>query len=221
MPSYVTLTEDIEEAARFIAEGRVVAVPTGTSYGLAADALQGWALQRVRILKDRPEDKSFTVFMDPALRDTYLDLTDAERELLERFDNQPLTLLVTPKAELAHLAKDGRIGLRVMDHPVMTAVAKLTQVPLTATSANRSGGEACNTSSCIEGMFPGIVPDDRLAEEIPRGVRGTTYNLSLAAIIDGGDLPSTQPTTIARLDGDSVTIIRQGQLAAADIAPAV
>ncbi len=221
MPSYVTLTEDIGESARLIAEGRVVAVPTGTSYALAADALQGWALQRVRILKNRPGEKSFTVFMDPRLWDTYLELSKAEREILQRLDNQALTLLVTPQPELAHLASNGRIGLRLIDHPVMAAIAEQAQVPLTATSANRSGGEACTTSSCIQNMWSGIVPDDRLAEETPRGATGTTYNLSLAAIIDGGQLPASQPTTIARFEGEAITIIRQGQLTAADIAPAV
>jgi len=217
MLSHVTLTEDILLAAKSITDGRVVAVPTGTSYALAADALQGWAIQRVRILKDRPDEKSFTVFMAPHLWDTYLDVSDAERSVLERMSDMPLTLLVKPQAALSHLAIDGRIGVRLIDHPLMAELAQKVAVPLTATSANRSGQTPCQTPECIVSTWPSIVPDDQLREQDPRGASGTTYNLSLAVIVDGGVLPAVEPTTIAQLDGDQVRIIRQGQLQAADI----
>lgn len=213
MKTYVEKITDVAAAAAFIAEGRVVAVPTGTSYGLAADALQGWAVQRVRVLKQRPADKALTVFMADSLLDEFLDLADNERSLLQLMQNRALTVLVKPRPSLAHLAQDGLVGLRVIDHPLMRAVAVAANVPLTATSANRSGAAACFTADCIADAFPGLLPDELLQEgDTPRGASGTTYDLSLAGLLDGGELPDNPPTTIAKIDGDTITIVRQGAL---------
>src|SRR5579864_5255690 len=102
---YAAITSNIKEAAYIIKSGRVVAFPTGTSYGLAADTLQGHALQRLRNLKLRPQEKTFTVFMQPALWHTYLNLTAEETDFLEQHQNKPITLLVEPRQSLLHLAQ--------------------------------------------------------------------------------------------------------------------
>jgi len=222
MSVYTPLIKDVAAAARHIAAGRVVAVPTGTSYGLAVDTLQGWAVQRVRVLKQRPADKALTVFMADSLLDEFLDLADSERSLLQLMQNRSLTLLVKPRPSLAHLAQDGLVGLRVIDHPLMRALAMAAKVPLTATSANRSGAAACFTADCITDAFPGLLPDELLQEgDNPRGATGTTYDLSLAGLLDGGELPDKPPTTIAKIDGDTITIARQGALSQEELAQAL
>jgi L-threonylcarbamoyladenylate synthase len=218
---YIIITKDVNKAAEIIKEGRVVAVPTGTSYGLAADCLQGFALQRLRNLKQRPAEKSFTVFMDSSLWDAFLKLTDRERLLLERLAGRPLTLLVKPHEGLAHLAQDNRVGVRAIDHPLMGALATAAQVPLTATSANLSGQLPCQTPTCVRETFPGLLPDDRLNEAKPEGASGTTYDLSLGAILDGGRLSPSEPTTIAAITGRTVSIIRPGALREAEITAAL
>lgn len=200
----IPVTNDIHEAARVIREGRVVAFPTGTSYGLAVAALSGHALQRLRNLKERPQEKTFTVFMRPTLWDTHLIVTKPELVLLQHMRNQPLTLLVCPNDTLAHLAQEGRIGVRVIDHPLMEQLAAVLDVPLTATSANKSGKEPCRTPACIEQTFPWRIDE-------------STYDLSLGCILDGGTLPQRQPTTIARLDDDKAIIVRQGGISKEDI----
>ncbi|HSX24519.1 MAG TPA: L-threonylcarbamoyladenylate synthase [Candidatus Andersenbacteria bacterium] len=196
--TYTLHTTDVSKVIPYIKEGRVVAFPTGTSYGLAADALQGHALQRVRNLKQRPADKSFTIFLDEDLWDEYLELRDAEKKFLTRYATTALTLLVKPKESLMHLAQDDRIGLRVIDHPMMRELAERAQVPLTATSANISGQDACYDVDCIDKNFPGRI--------------GTTYDLSLAAILDGGQLHSGLKSTIVKLESGRVKIIRPGAL---------
>jgi L-threonylcarbamoyladenylate synthase len=187
-----------------------VAFPTGTSYGLAADTLQGWALQRLRNLKNRPTEKTFTVFMRAGLYNEFLYLTAFEQALLTKMAQQPLTLLVKPTDDLAHLAQEGLIGLRVIDHPLMQALADAVDVPLTATSANRHGQPPCFSPREIERIFTNPLPDDQLGEENPRGATNTTYDLSLSGILDGGDLPTKKPTTIAKVVGDTIEIIRKG-----------
>lgn len=191
-------TTDVSRAISCIQEGRVVAFPTGTSYGLAADALQGHALQRVRNLKKRPQEKTFTIFLDENLLDKYLDLRIEEKNILDRYSNTALTLLVKPKESLMHIAQDGLVGIRVIDHPVMRELAERAGVPLTATSANISGEPACYDVACIEASFPGKV--------------GTTYDLSLACILDGGTLRSGLISTIAQLENGKLKIVRQGAL---------
>ncbi len=198
---YLVLTQDPRLAAQFITEGRIVAFPTGTAYGLAADALQGHALQRLRNLKDRPNDKTFTVFIAPTLLDQFFIATALEKRVLEKFSGKALTLLLTPRPSLAHVAQEERVGLRLIDHPLMAALAEATAVPLTATSANRSGQLPCYSPASIQEQFPGKLDE-------------TTYDLSLAAILDAGELPPQQPSTIARLDNHNVVIIRQGELTA-------
>lgn len=187
-------------AIELLCLGRIVAFPTGTAYGLATDALQGFALQRLRNLKARPTEKSFTVFLKETLWHEFFNLTPAEKKLLQANQNQPLTLLVQPKSSLEHLARDGRVGLRVIDHPLMQALADEFNGPLTATSANKSAAAPCYSPNAIEKTFPWLIDEHN------------TYDLSLAAIISAGILPPNPPTTIARLAGDKITIVRAGKL---------
>src|SRR3989344_4484300 len=183
---YLALMQDPRLAARYIVDGRIVAFPTGTAYGLAVDALQGHSLQRLRNLKQRPQEKSFSVFMKEILWEKFLQLTAEENALLRQLSGQPVTLLVKPKPSLAHLAQDGLIGLRVIDHPLMQGLAAAVSTPLTATSANLSGQDPCFAPACIRQQFPGKIDD-------------STYDLSLAVILDAGTLPKNSPSTIAKL----------------------
>lgn len=198
---YIKLTHNVQKATDYIRQGRIVAVPTGTAYALAADALQGHALQRLRILKKRPQEKTFTVFLRDDLLHRYFEISEDEQKLWEKYQGQPLTLLLEPKESIQHLAQAGRIGLRMIDHPLMQALADATQVPLTATSANISGEPPCYSLDCILKNFP--------ATSEPFN---TTYNLSLAAILDSGELPQNPPTTILKFENGEMKIIRQGSL---------
>lgn len=202
---YCKLIKDTAKALPFLQEGRLVGFPTGTSYGLAADSLQGFALQRLRDLKGRADKKSFTVFLRSGLWPEYLDLAKAEISALKKLQRLPLTVLVKPRPDLSHLAQSSRVGLRLIDHPLMSALADLVDVPLTATSANPSGQSPAQSPEQITAYFPG-----RLDE--------TTYDLSLAAILDAGPLPASLPSTIIRLTGpQAFKIIRPGKISVSQI----
>ncbi|MEK7557257.1 MAG: L-threonylcarbamoyladenylate synthase [Patescibacteria group bacterium] len=211
---YAIIAKDIGQAARFIQEGRIVAIPTGTAYALACDALQGHALQRLRTLKQRPQEKTFTVFMEDELMFRYFVISKDEQTLWEKYQGQPLTLLLKPKPDLEHLAQDDKVGLRIIDHPLMQQLADVVNVPLTATSANISGAPPAYTPEKILEYFPGTVAPARrsLGGGGPDPTQGTTYNLSLAAILDGGTLAHNPPTTIGKLENGKIEIIRPGKL---------
>lgn len=201
---YTQSTQGLPLAVRAISQGRVVAFPTGTAYGLAVDALQGHALQRLRNLKQRPQEKTFSVFVNETLWEKFLQLTAEENALLRRLSGQPLTLLVKPKPPLTHLSQHGLVGLRVIDHPLMRGLAAAVRAPLTATSANVSGQDPCFTPACLRRQFPGKID-------------ATTYDLSLAVILDAGELPKSPPSTIAKLVNGQVAILREGAISASAI----
>jgi L-threonylcarbamoyladenylate synthase len=204
----IPVTTDIAYAADIIRQGRVVAFPTGTAYGLAVDALQGFALQRLRNLKQRPEEKSFTVCIRPDLWDDFVQLSNVERQLMQALHGKSITMLVTAQKPLHHLAQAGRIGLRLVDHPLMQQFVESVSVPITATSANLSGQPSCFSPQAIETAFP-LVAD------------GTTYTLSLGAILDGGTLPERAASTImcVNRDGATAEIVRVGVVSANELAP--
>jgi L-threonylcarbamoyladenylate synthase len=214
MSIYTPVSTDIDKAVSIIKQGRVVAFPTSTSYGLAADALQGHALQRVRNLKHRAAHKSLTVFMDPSLYDQHVELTQAEKDFIASHAGKAITLLVKPKASLEHVAQDGRVGLRFIDHPLMEKLAQAARVPLTATSANISDTPACFDTVCIEKNFPGLLTDELLRWYEPDDIAGaanSTYDLSLGIILDGGTLPESQPSTIVKIEDGNITVVRAGK----------
>ncbi len=201
--------QDIAEAAEIIREGRVVGVPTGTAYGLATDALQGNALQRVRNLKKRPAEKTFTVFLQKKLWDRYFNITSEEEAFLERYQNQALTLLLKPKDALVHLAQEGHVGLRVIDHPFMQQLAEAVGVPLTATSANISDAPPCYDPPGVQRTFPWLLDS---SDPALQQAGATTYDLSLGYILDGGKLASNKISTIVRLENGTPYIVREGSL---------
>ena len=209
---YSSITKDTTIAQGLIKTGRIVAFPTGTTYGLAVDALKGHALQRLRNLKQRSQDKTFTVFLKESLNSEFLELTDNELSLIIKMKNQPLTLLVKPKAALKHLHKDGLIGLRIIDHPLMKQFADAVDVPLTATSANISDSQPCFSTECIQKQFPGLLDTTSKAYGNIEPAGHTTYDLSLGCILDGGNLPEAQPSTIAKITNGIIEIVREGSI---------
>lgn len=197
----VEVSREVGRAVEVIRQGRIVAFPTGTAYGLAVDTLQGHALQRLRTLKKRLESKAFTVFLRETLWDQYFEISKEEHALLKKHANQPLTLLLRPKEPIAHLAQDNYVGLRMIDHLLMKQLAEAVDVPLTATSANISDYPPWYSPAAIQAEFPQIIDEWSLA-----------YDLSLGCILDGGELAPNPPTTIAKLVDGQIQIIRQGKL---------
>lgn len=135
--------ENIALAANALRVGDLVAVPTETVYGLAADATNDAAVQKIYATKGRPSNNPLIIHVpdaDAAMQ--YGMFNDHARAFASVFWPGPLTLVV-PAMEnkisafaLNHLST---IALRVPSHPVMQEVLKTFAAPLAAPSANRSG----------------------------------------------------------------------------------
>ena len=134
----------IAEAARVIAAGGCVAVPTETVYGLAADATDARAVAGIYAAKGRPSFNPLIVHVTDLAAAERVALFDAEaRALAERFWPGPLTLVLPVRAgAVASLVTAGltTVAIRVPRHRAMQALLRATGKPLAAPSANASGG---------------------------------------------------------------------------------
>lgn len=187
--------EAIAEAARLIAAGQPVAMPTETVYGLAADATNGKAVARIYAAKGRPSFNPLIVHVG--------DLPDAERvgrfneqarALAERHWPGPLTL-VLPLREgsgLASLVTAGlpTIAIRVPAHPAMQALLHATGKPLAAPSANASGRISPTRAEHVAAS---------LGDRIP-------------LILDGGACETGIESTILALTGGAPRLLRRGPI---------
>lgn len=158
----------IVEAAALIAAGAVVAVPTETVYGLAADATESRAVAGVYAAKGRPSFNPLIVHvLDRAAAERVAMFDDAAGALADAFWPGPLTLVLPlrPDAGIASLVTAGldTIAIRVPRHRAMRALLEATGKPLAAPSANASGAisptRAEHVLASLGGRIPLIVDD--------------------------------------------------------------
>lgn len=153
-----SLEKAIRLAAAVIAAGGVVAFPTDTFYGLAADPRSDAALDRLFGLKGRPQDRTVPLIAaDTAQVAAVAHVSPLAGALGRAFWPGPLTLVLEARAGLAAAAlQDGRVAVRVPDHPVARALALAVGHPITATSANRSGVPATPDPQRVKQSLPGL-----------------------------------------------------------------
>lgn len=134
----------IAEAARLLRAGKLVALPTETVYGLAADATDGRAVASIYEAKERPSFNPLISHLPDTAAARREGLFDAAAlALAKAFWPGPLTLIVpvSPGCTVSDLARAGlaSVALRVPSHPVAHAVLAAAGRPIAAPSANRSG----------------------------------------------------------------------------------
>jgi L-threonylcarbamoyladenylate synthase len=191
--------EAISTACALLAAGELVAIPTETVYGLAADAANGEAVARIFKAKGRPRFNPLICHADSLAMAKRHGIFDARaRRLAEAFWPGPLTLVLpkNPDSPIHALASAGlgTIGLRVPAGAARDLVAALGRV-LAAPSANLSGRMSPTTAGHVASQLGGEV----------------------ALILDGGPARIGVESTIVALDGPVARLLRPGGLAAADI----
>ena len=198
MPPPAILPENpdaIASAARLIAEGQPVAMPTETVYGLAADATNGEAVARIYAAKGRPNFNPLIVHVATQAAAERIGVFDAAaRALAEQHWPGPLTLVVPLRADagIAALVTAGlaTIALRVPAHPAMQALLAATGMPLAAPSANASGKISATRAGHVLASL-----GDRIA-----------------LIIDGGPCERGIESTIVAATGGPLRLLRRGPI---------
>jgi L-threonylcarbamoyladenylate synthase len=194
MPTILsTDPSSIRAAAQLLREGRVVAYPTDTLYGLAVDPRNAVAVRRLFELKGRAESSALTLIAaDGAQAQAAGTFNDLASRLAAEWWPGPLTIVVraTPVVARETLAGGATVGIRVPDHPVAQALAREFGFCITATSANRSGTTAAIAADDVIAALPGV-----------------------DAVIDGGRVEGGAPSTLVSVHDERATLLREGAVA--------
>lgn len=205
MPTSASVS-DWRDAARALKEGRVVAAPTESSYGLLADVHNPDALANLLSIKPRGSDKGQPLIAPTlACWETLVQPPSSlARQLAERFWPGPLTLVTAARESLdPRVTLNGNVAVRVPGPCIAAEIALLYGAALTATSANDPGAPPCLSADEVASMFQTAL------------VRGQL-------VVVPGSAPGGAPSTLVQLDaalGDSAagrwSVIREGAIPSA------
>lgn len=187
-------SENIERAARRIEAGGIVAYPTETVFGLAANPFDESALARLFALKDRLPNKPVLLLIhDPSGLDRLTkSVPQLARDLMADFWPGPLTLLFPARGNLSPYitSGSGTIAVRQSSTPTAQALCQAAGMPITSTSANRSSETPARTSRKAVGLLPH--PED--------------------LVLDGTCPHDALPSTIVDTTGQVPVIVREGAI---------
>lgn len=189
------ITDDhMAPAADIIKNGGLVAVPTETVYGLAANGLDAAAVEKIYDVKNRPETKPISLLVSGMtdVEKFCRDIPEAAYILAEAFWPGPLTMVLFKNSSVPDVVTAGgaTVGVRCPDHPKTLALIRLAGVPLAAPSANLSGQPSPKNVSDVLKVFDGKID----------------------AAIDGGTCTVGIESTILDLTVTPPRILRQGGL---------
>ena len=186
-------------AAEFLARGRVVAVPTDTVYGLAADPFNLSAIDAIYRAKGRPESRALPILVNSVEQAMLLsrEVPANFQRLAQEFWPGELTIVVDAahRLPLKVTGNTGRIALRWPRSAVIGGLIEEFGAPITGTSANISGHPSCTTGAQVL---------EQLGARLP-------------LILDGGELGSNLASTIVVLHDDTWKVVREGLIPTADI----
>ena len=191
METKIFNVDQLEEAAKLITTGELVAFPTETVYGLGADALNSQAALSMFKAKGRPADNPLIVHVKEASEVEKIAYTNAEFHLLaERFWPGPLTMILPKKPIVPYETTGGleTVAVRCPNHKIALRLIELAKTPIAAPSANRSGR-----------------PSPTEAKHVYEDLKGI-----IAGIVDGGHTGIGLESTVLDLTGETPEILRPG-----------
>ena len=186
--------DNFASAAQIIRDGGIVAIPTESFYGLAADPFNEQAVARLYQLKHRDVSKPLLVIISEIhqLSELVREVPECYSDLMNRFWPGPLTLVFPAVQTLPRILTGGTstIGVRFTSHPIAQHLITAFGRPITATSANISG---CDPAQSIAEL------DCRILD----GIQGT---------LNGGKTPGGMCSTIVGVSAGQIYVKRTGQI---------
>ena len=199
MNATVGAVPDLAAAVVALRAGGLVAMPTETVYGLAADARNPAALRKIYAIKDRPIDHPLILHLADAaaLPEWVVEVPPAAQVLAAHFWPGPLTLVLRRAPGVPDELTGGQdsIAIRVPSHPVAQALLRAFGGGIAAPSANRYGRVSPTCAAHVR-------------EEFPEGI---------AVILEGGDCEVGLESTIVSLLGPLPQLLRPGVIGRAEI----
>lgn len=194
-----TSERDIDYAAKLLADGNVVGIPTETVYGLAADAENEEAVKKIFEAKGRPQDNPLIVHIaDISQIEKYVhDIPEIAYKLAERFWPGPLTM-VLPKCDIipdVTSAGLDTVGIRIPYHSAARKLITASGKALAAPSANLSGSPSPTTAMHVMNDMDSRIP----------------------AIVDGGSSPVGVESTVISFEKGKIRLLRPGFISADEL----
>ena len=191
------VSTDRKAAVELLRKGEIVAVPTETVYGLAADALNSMAVAKIFEAKNRPRFDPLIVHLpDRDWLEKVADPAEQDRQLIsklaETFWPGPFTIVLPRKTIVPDIVTAGldTVAIRISAHPVFAEIVRAFGAPLAAPSANRFGRIS---PTMAQHVF------DELSGRIP-------------LILDAGPTTHGIESTIVRVGGGKIDILRRGPI---------
>lgn len=186
--------QNIARAGELLLLGEIVAVPTETVYGIAADCTNQTAVEKIFIAKGRPQDNPLIVHIASLdmLEGIVGDFPPAAQKLAEKFWPGPLTVIMPRGERLCDATCAGldSVGIRYPAHPVAQAVIRAAGVPLSAPSANLSGKPSPTNARDVLADMDGRLP----------------------LVLDGGDCAAGVESTVVSVLNGSAVLLRPGYI---------
>ena len=203
------IPDPIGDAVKRVHDGGMIAYPTETVWGIAADATSDAAIERLRQWKGRREDVPISILVAGIadLEVLGFEVGEPAQKLAGAFWPGPLTLVIPCRRAFARgiAREDGAVGVRCSAHPLAGALARRCEAkgvgPLTATSLNRTGASPALTRAEALALVGGDPDGPRLIE------------------IDTAEAGGDTETTVLDVSGPRPQVLRWGALGAEDLEP--
>lgn len=195
-----SISNEIKSASDLLKAGEIVAVPTETVYGLAANGLNPLAIQKIFEAKSRPKTNPLILhFANEKEISPYVLNFPAQLKLLSKvFWPGPLTILL-PKSDLVIDSITGgqdRVAVRVPSHPLFQQLLQQVKFPLAAPSANLYGRVSPTNAEHVYNQLKGKIP----------------------LILDGGPCEKGIESTIIGMENKQVIVYRLGSISIEELA---
>jgi len=180
----------IEVLAELLREGKIVAFPTETVYGVGTNALIKESVYKIYKIKGRIEEKPLSLHIGTLenLGDI-VELDFLTKRLLLQFFPGPINIIVRKKSNIPEwIGTKDTLGIRFPSLPICQKLLRLARVPVVATSANISGSEEPKTAEDVMRM---------LGDKID-------------AILDWGPVTFGKPSTVVNISSGNIEVIREG-----------
>ena len=178
----------LNECSDLLENEKVVCIPTDTCYGLSCVFDSVWARDQIATFKRTAKDKPLTMIVSSVqMLYKYCEVSSLAAQLIEEYWPGPLTLLLPSKFS------DGYIGVRLPDHSFLQSLVAKLNKPIFSTSANLTGHKEAYSI-------------DELSQQFEGKLDGLDF------ILDNGVLDFNRPSTILKIVGEKLELIREGDL---------
>ena len=184
-----SLQHAVRRANDLLKEGGIIVYPTDTLYGLGVDPENIQAMEKLFKLKDRPKEQQVSLMFSGSemVNDYFTELTPIERKVINELLPAAITIVIETTENLKFGANNS-VGVRIPDNEFCQKLVEYYGKPITTTSVNRSGMPPANSAAEVSDYFAN----------------------GIDLILDGGELPQSEGSTVIRIINENIEILRQG-----------